>query len=151
MANEGRRGYINSLSVAVVLVSAWAFVASAGLVQAQDLGRGDAGHLSEPHHELWAPEVFRTSGRQPSWTHGYLAQFTGDITPGNPNAYVYERQGKVASQARFWFPSVVRITLLDATATADGGAIASGNAETDEGEMFSFLAKTDSSGVLTSA
>jgi hypothetical protein len=151
MANGGRWSYSSSLLVAVVLARAWALGAPAGLVRAQDAGRSDAGHLSEPQHELWAPEVFRTSGRQPSWTHGYLAQFTGDVTPGNPNAYVYDRQGKVASQARFRFPSVVRITLLDAIATAEGGAIASGNAETDEKELFSFLGKTDSSGVLISS
>ena len=120
MANDGRRGYSNSLLVAVVLVSAWALVAPAGLVRAQDAGRSDAGHLSKPHHELWAPEVFRTSGRQPSWTHGHLAQLSGNVTPGNPNAYVYDRPGKVASQARIWFPSVLRITLQDAIATAVG-------------------------------
>jgi hypothetical protein len=151
VANEGRTGCSSSVFVAVLLVSASALITPPRVVRAQDAGRSDAGHLSEPHHELWAPEVFRTSGRQPSWTHGYLAQFTGDVTPGNPNAYVYDRQGKVASQARFCFPSVVRITLLDAIATAEGGAIASGNAETDEGETFSFLAKTDSSGVLISS
>jgi hypothetical protein len=141
----------SNLLVAMLLVTASALITHLCVIRAQDSGHSDAGHLSEPHHELWAPEVFRTSGRQPSWTHGYLAQFPGDVTPGNPNADAYDRQGKVASQARFWFPGVVRITLLDAIATAEGGAIASGNAETDEGEMFSFLAKTDSSGVLISS
>jgi hypothetical protein len=140
----------SNLLVAMLLVTASALITPPRVARAQDAGRGDAGHLPEPHHELWAPEVFRTSGTQPSWTHGYLAQFTGDVTPGNPNADVYDRHGKVASQARFWFPRVVRRTLLDAIATANGGAIASGNAETNEGEMSSFLAKTDSSGVLIS-
>lgn len=140
----------SNLFVAKLLVSASALMTPLRVIRAQDPGRGDAGHLSEPHHELWAPEVFRTSGRQPSWTHGYLAQFTGDVTPGNPNAYVYDRQGKIASQARFWFPRIVRITLLDAIATAEGGVIASGTAVTDEGGSFSFLGKTDSSGVLIS-
>jgi hypothetical protein len=120
-------------------------------VWAQDLGRSDAGHLSEPHHELWAPEVFRSSGKQPLWTHGYLAQFTGDVTPGNPNAYVYDWQGKVASQAQIWFPGVQRIMLVDAIATPEGGVVASGTAVTDEGGSFWFLGKTDSSGVLISS
>jgi len=150
MADEGRRGYSNSLFVAVVLVSASALIGPPSVVRAQDLSHSDAGHLSDPHRELWAPEVFRTSGRQPSWTHGYLAQFTGGATPGNPNVYVYDRQGKVASQARFWFPGVQRVMLLDAIATAEGGVIASGTAVTDEGGSFSFLGKTDSSGVLIS-
>jgi hypothetical protein len=140
----------SNLLVAMLLVSASALVAAVGVARAQDLARGDVGHLSEPHHELWAPEVFRVSGKQPLWAHGYLAQFTGDVTPGNPNADVYDRQGKVASQARFWFPGVQRIMLLDAIATAEGGVIASGTAVTDEGGSFWFLGKTDSSGVLIS-
>jgi hypothetical protein len=70
MWNERRRGCTSSLFVVVLLVSAWALVAPAGLVRAQGLGRGDAGHLSEPHHELWAPEVFHVSGKQPLWAHG---------------------------------------------------------------------------------
>jgi hypothetical protein len=151
MRNEGRTGCSSSLLVAVVLVSALGLGAPVcGGVRAQGLGRGDAGHLSEPHHELWAREVFRVSGKQPLWAHGYLAQFSEDVTPGNPNAYVYDRQGKVASQARFWFPGVQRIMLLDAIATAEGGVIASGTAVTDEGGSFWFLGKTDSSGVLIS-
>jgi len=148
MWNERRSGCGSSLLVAVVLVSALGLGAPVGVVRAQDLGRGDAGHLSEPHHGLWAPEVFRVSGRQPLWAHGYLAQFSEDVTPGNPNAYVYDRQGKVASQARFWFPGVQRIMLLDAIATAEGGVIASGTAVTDAGGSFWFPGKTDSSGVL---
>ena len=150
MSNERPMGCNSPLFVAMLLVTASALIAPLRVVRAQDPGRSDAGHLSEPHHELWAPEVFRFSGKQPLWAHGYLAQFSEDVTPGNPNAYVYDRQGKVASQARIWFPGALRITLLDAISTSEGGVIASGNAEIAENGSIAFLGKTDSSGVLIS-
>ncbi len=108
-----------------------------------------AGHLSEPRHQVWCPEVFRFTGHQPSWAHGYLAQLTEETTPGKPNAEVYDKRGKLFSAARIWFPDALQITLIDAVPSVSGGVVASGSAETTEGSTY-FLAKTDVSGAIVS-
>ena len=108
-----------------------------------------AGHLSEPYYQVWCPGVFRFTGHQPTWAHGHLAQFTWETTPGEPSAEVYDKQGNIVSEARIWFPDALQIRLIDAVPSADGGVVASGNAETTEGST-SFIAKTDVSGAVVS-
>jgi hypothetical protein len=108
-----------------------------------------AGHLSEPYHQVWCPEVFRFTGHQPTWAHGYLAQLTGETSPGKPNAVLYDKRGKLFCEARIWFPDALQITLIDAVPSVTGGVVASGNAETTEGSTY-FLAKTDVSGTVIS-
>ena len=120
-----------------------------GLSPQQPAIESQAGHLSEPYHQVWCPEAFRFTGHQPTWAHGHLAQFTRETTPGKPNAKVYDKQGKLVSEARIWFPDALQIRLIDAVPSADGGVVASGNAETTEGST-SFLAKTDVSGAVVS-
>jgi hypothetical protein len=108
-----------------------------------------AGHLSEPHHQVWAPEVFRSTGHQPTWAYGYLAQLKEEGSPGQPNAEVYDREGRLISEPRLWLPDALQIMLFDAAPSASGGVVASGNAETMEGTTY-FLAKTDVSGEVVS-
>lgn len=108
-----------------------------------------AGHLSEPTRQVWCPEVFRFSGRQPTWSHGFLAQFGDESSPGKPNVEVFGHDGKLVSAARIWFPEALEIRLFDASPSAAGGVIASGQADTTDGSSF-FLAKTDNSGATVS-
>jgi hypothetical protein len=108
-----------------------------------------AGHLSEPYHQVWCPEIFRFKGHQPSWAHGYFVQLTGETTPGKPNAEVYDRRGKLFSAARIWFPDALQILLIDAVPSVSGGVVASGFAETTGGSTY-FLAKTDVAGAIVS-
>src|SRR3974390_2090680 len=88
-----------------------------------------AGHLSEPSHQVWCPEVFRLSGREPSWAHGFLAQFGDDSSPGKPNVEVFDHNGTLVSESRIWFAQALDIRLFDASQSARGGGIARGKAE----------------------
>jgi hypothetical protein len=104
-------------------------------------GESEGGHLSELNHHVW----FRITASQPNWAYGYFAQKTGETTPGEPSAELFDREGKFVTQTRIWFPEAVRVTLFDVSPSANGGAVASGFAETSEGTT-SFLAETDASG-----
>jgi hypothetical protein len=108
-------------------------------------GESEGGHLSELSHHVWLP----LTAHQPNWAHGYFAQMTGVTTPGGPSAELFDREGKFVTQARIWFPEALRVTLFDVSPLRNGGAVASGHAETTEGAT-SFLAKTDASGSSTS-
>ena len=156
----------NIVSTVLIFLSIGFFVVMPGQTNAQSSGQLNSGtpnvfspqqpaiesqadHLSEPYHQVWCPEVFRFSGHQPTWAHGYLAQFTGETSPGKPNAEVYDKQGKLVSRARIWFPDALQITLIDAVPSVSAGVVASGIAKTNEGFTY-FLAKTDISGSVVS-
>ena len=104
-------------------------------------GEPEAGHLSELNHQVWFP----LTAHQLTSAHGYFARATGETTPGEANAELFDREGNLISQARIWFPEALRVTLFDVSPIRNGGAVASGHAETTEGST-SFLAKTDASG-----
>jgi hypothetical protein len=106
-------------------------------------GASEAGYLSEPYRRVWCPEV-RAHGKQPNWAHGYFAQVTGETS-----AQLHDREGKLVSEARIWFPDALQITLFDVSPSVSGGVVASGFAGTEEGST-SFLAKTDASGATVS-
>jgi hypothetical protein len=128
---------------------ALALLASSGVSHRYTLqgtdGESEGGHLSELSHHVW----FRLTAYQPNWAHGYFAQMTGETTPGEPNAELFDKEGKFVTQARIWFPEAIRVTLFDVSPLRNGGAVTSGHAETTEGAT-SFLAKTDASGSSTS-
>jgi len=128
---------------------ALALLASSGVSHRYTLqgtdGESEGGHLSELSHHVW----FRLTAYQPNWAHGYFAQMTGETTPGEPNAELFDKEGKFVTQARIWFPEALRVTLFDVSPLRNGGAVTSGHAETTEGAT-SFLAKTDASGSSTS-
>lgn len=133
--------YRPACSIGALLI-AWSFACSQ-ITNASS--EPNSAHLSEPYHRLW----FRLTAREPNWGHSYLARITGETTPGKPNAELYDREGKLVSEARIWFPDALRITLFDVSPLADGGVVASGQAETKEGITW-FLAKTNASGAPVS-
>ena len=108
-------------------------------------GESEGGHLSELNHQVW----LRLTAHQLISAHGYFARVTGETAPGEANAELFDREGKLISQAHIWFPEALRVFLFDVSPLSDGGAVASGQAETTEGST-SFLAKTDTSGSSTS-
>ena len=108
-------------------------------------GESEGGHLSELNHQVW----FRLTAHQLTSAHGYFARVTGETTAGEANAELFDKEGKLINQARIWFPEALRVFLTDVSPLRNGGAVASGQAETTEGST-SFLAKTDASGSSTS-
>jgi len=93
---------------------------------------------------------FGPSAAMPQWDHGYLiSRAVETFETGVPNVRLYGTSGEMVREAAIWFPGSYRVIIYSATATADGGIIASGHAEKPDGSAGPFIALIDRAGKIT--
>jgi hypothetical protein len=105
------------------------------------------GHISEPSRVASLPASVWFDARVPSYAKGYFARLSEGDFPAE--LLVYDRNGKLASDARVSIPGGTELWLVGATPTKEGGAIASGEVRIDDKTTY-FLAQTSVSGGVVS-